>query len=154
MSPARASLYCTNIKPTTVNDTPCVGGQGPRCARGLPLHCTERFQLHCGYQVFHTQQQHEHLDPWQHQDLRMKSFVIFLLLLFIIFVPPSGLNECMLNNGGCSHICMDRPIGYECQCPTGYKLLDKRTCGGNYIESLPPSNKPSNRRSNQLSIIK
>ncbi|XP_031418645.1 low-density lipoprotein receptor-related protein 8 [Clupea harengus] len=40
-----------------------------------------------------------------------------------------GLDECQLNNGGCSHVCVDRPIGFECQCPAGYKLLDKRTCG-------------------------
>ena len=40
-----------------------------------------------------------------------------------------GSNACQRNNGGCSHLCLFRPSGVKCECPTGMELLaDKKSC--------------------------
>ncbi|XP_065088688.1 low-density lipoprotein receptor-like isoform X1 [Ochlerotatus camptorhynchus] len=39
-----------------------------------------------------------------------------------------GKNECLENNGGCSHMCVDTPAGFYCDCKPGFKLVGNRTC--------------------------
>ncbi|KAL9962843.1 hypothetical protein ACROYT_G031988 [Oculina patagonica] len=37
-------------------------------------------------------------------------------------------NECAVNNGGCSHHCVNRPGRYECSCRRGFRLKDDAAC--------------------------
>ncbi|XP_025192655.1 very low-density lipoprotein receptor-like isoform X1 [Melanaphis sacchari] len=39
-----------------------------------------------------------------------------------------NVNECLINNGGCSQICVDLPHTFRCACKPGYKLINNNTC--------------------------
>ncbi|KAM9848879.1 low-density lipoprotein receptor-related protein 8-like [Aulostomus maculatus] len=38
------------------------------------------------------------------------------------------LNECLVSNGGCSHECVDLPMGFLCKCPENMRLLGESQC--------------------------
>ncbi|XP_058798820.1 very low-density lipoprotein receptor-like [Phymastichus coffea] len=39
-----------------------------------------------------------------------------------------NIDECSKNNGDCSQLCFDLPIGYRCDCHEGYILHNNETC--------------------------
>lgn len=43
-------------------------------------------------------------------------------------VDKCGRDECKLNNGGCSQLCVDTQAGFYCECRPGFQLVDNRTC--------------------------
>ena len=47
--------------------------------------------------------------PWK--NLKNKKNVVCL------FFAYPGTNNCSKNNGGCTHLCLARPVGHVCACP-------------------------------------
>ncbi|KAK7482356.1 hypothetical protein BaRGS_00026375, partial [Batillaria attramentaria] len=38
------------------------------------------------------------------------------------------INECAINNGGCSDVCTNSDGGFQCSCPVGKRLVDLKDC--------------------------
>lgn len=65
-------------------------------------------------------------DSVQKPDLSAK---IFTLTIFLFVCIHKDIDECKLQNGGCSHTCTNSPGGFTCHCPRPLLLdSDNLTC--------------------------
>lgn len=70
-----------------------------------------------------------------------------LFASILLSLASSGFNKCGRRNGGCTHLCLPRPNGTSCACPTGILLKgDGRSCDDSPETYLVFSNRVSVRR--------
>lgn len=55
-----------------------------------------------------------------------------MLFFFVCFLLVADQDECLVNNGGCSHHCVDQPMGFFCRCPDNMKLVSDSQCEGEW----------------------
>ena len=59
-------------------------------------------------------------------DLNFDDVLLFIIIIYFLF---KGSHSCSQNNGMCSDLCLLKPRGYQCACPTGIVLKeDGKNC--------------------------
>ena len=63
-----------------------------------------------------------------------------------IYLYSTDINECLTNNGGCDHTCINTEGSFECLCNTSYILAaDNKTCMPNVTDCDYVLDEPSGR---------
>ncbi|XP_039278816.1 low-density lipoprotein receptor-related protein 4 [Nilaparvata lugens] len=63
------------------------------------------------------------------ESIVIRSNLTGLMDIRSVQVDNVAENACGANNGGCSHLCLRKPAGYSCECPTGIAISgDRHTC--------------------------
>lgn len=80
------------------------------------------------------------------------SKYLFIIYLFSVFSSLStDIDECAINEGGCSQQCINTPGSFTCTCTPGYQLgRDGHSCYRKYFEMFEINSWISNQTSLQL----
>lgn len=70
--------------------------------------------------------------------LTKDSSSVYVLIDVCVFTAVTDINECCIDNGGCSHQCINTFQSYKCACPDDMPILgaDGKNCTREYGPSL------------------
>lgn len=69
------------------------------------------------------------MDYTRHRILLLALATPLSCILCLILYLNLDINECLTYNGGCNHICTNKPATFQCSCRSGFYLLsDGKTC--------------------------
>ena len=49
------------------------------------------------------------------------------------FLLAVDIDECLIDNGGCSQVCKNLNGSFLCLCLPGFDLINKKTCIGKFV---------------------
>ena len=112
-------------------------GVGPIFLDKLACSGTESRLLDCDTRTPHGVHSCDHSQDagvrcigMQQQPLMMQTLEHVLFIRWYI----TDSNECVNDNGGCEHMCINLIPGYHCSCFSGYLLnSDGRSCNGKFM---------------------
>ena len=59
--------------------------------------------------------------------VQVNVYYIFCIQLICSCID---IDECLVSNGGCEHICLNTNGSYHCSCQSGFKLTNNIFCSG------------------------
>lgn len=68
---------------------------------------------------------------WKNSDAKVRNAPHMVVLVDSdASVFHSDIDECLVDNGGCSHTCVNSNGGFSCTCPTGFAYINETDCSG------------------------
>ena len=58
------------------------------------------------------------------------------ILCTMALPSPLDINECLNDNGGCEHICVNTAGNHSCVCRNGYDIANITQCVGKFVSDI------------------
>ena len=97
-------------------------------------HCYVRTYMEYTVSIYKIRNQTSKHQMHKYIRTYIESICFIHILILCTYCTYADVNECIDNNAGCDHTCVNIPGSYYCKCNSGYELhMDKHNCTGDCL---------------------